>query len=397
MRILIALSVFSIVALFGTPSWAEEVAPKGLKVACGSVGIELKLCKEAVETWSKKAGYPASIVSMPQAATERLALYQQFLSAKQSSIDIFQIDVIWPGILNSHLMDLKSYIPQDEIDRHFESIIENNTIDGKLVAMPLYTDVGILYYRKDLLKKYGLRAPQTWEELTATARKIQEGERADGISDFWGFVWQGKREGLTCNAMEWVYSEGGGTIVGDDGKITIINDEAIKALSRAASWVGDITPQGVLNYTEEESRGVFQSGKAAFMRNWPYAWSLSQSEDSPVKGKVGVSVLPRGSEKGDVHTGTLGGWQMAISKYSEQKEKAVELLRYLTGPEVQRQYALQASYNPTIKSLYKEQAVLNALPAADVLYEALAHAVARPSRVTGFRYNQVSAGFSNTL
>lgn len=372
--------------------------PRGLKVACGSVGIELQLCSEAVEKWSEMTGYPASIVSMPAQTSERLALYQQFLSAKQSSIDVFQVDVVWPGILKTHLLDLKPYVPQDEIDQHFESIIANNTVDDQLLALPLYTDVGILYYRKDLLEKYGREVPTSWQEMTETAEYIQAKEREAGKRDMWGYVWQGKAyEGLTCNALEWVSSSGGGQVINADGTVTIDNEEAIEALNLAASWIGTITPQGVLNYAEEEARGVFQSGKAVFMRNWPYAWSLAQGEGSPIKGKVGVTMIPNGGDAEDPHSGTLGGWQMAVSKYSDQKEKAVELARYITGPEVQLDYALRASYNPTIKTLYNDQRVLDALPASDILYDALSRAVPRPSRVTGLRYNRVSYDFWNAV
>lgn len=376
----------------------EENTPQKLKVACGSVGIELKLCSDAVQRWSEKTGYPAEIVSMPASTSERLALYQQFLSAKQSSIDVFQIDVVWPGILKTHLLDLKPFVPQAEIDRHFQSIIENNTIDGQLLAMPLYTDVGILYYRKDLLSKYDRDVPSSWQELTETAQVVQAGERAAGMADMWGYVWQGKAyEGLTCNALEWVNSNGGGSLVKPDGTITVANPEAAEAINRAASWVGTITPKGVLNYSEEEARGVFQSGKAVFMRNWPYAWSLAQGDDSPIKDKVGVAMIPNGGDPEDPHSGTLGGWQMGVSKYSEQKEQAADLVRYLTGPETQHAYALEASYNPTIRVLYEDQAVLDALPASDVLYDALSRAVARPSRVTGLRYNRVSYDFWNAV
>lgn len=369
-----------------------------LRVACGSVGIELQLCTEGVRRWSEKTGHPASIVSMPAQTSERLALYQQFLSAKQSSIDVFQVDVVWPGILKTHLLDLKPYVPQEEIDQHFESIIANNTVDGKLLALPLYTDVGILYYRKDLLEKYNRDVPETWTQLTETATYIQQQERDAGKRDMWGYVWQGKAyEGLTCNAMEWVSSNGGGQIIAADGEVTISNAEAVEAINRAAGWIGTITPQGVLNYAEEEARGVFQSGKAVFMRNWPYAWSLAQGEGSPVKGKVGVAMIPRGDNPDAPHSGTLGGWQMAVSKYSTKKELAADLARYLTGPEVQYDYALKASYNPTIKSLYDDQRVLDALPASDILYDALSRAVPRPSRVTGLRYNRVSYDFWNAV
>jgi trehalose/maltose transport system substrate-binding protein len=385
-----------IVAMLLVSGCGEEQTEQRLKVACGSVGIELKLCSEAVYRWSEKTGYPVEIVSMPASTSERLALYQQFLSAKQSSIDVFQVDMVWTGILKDHLLDLKPYIPQEEVDRHFQSIIDNNIIDGEMLAMPLYTDVGVLFYRKDLLEKYGRSVPDTWDELTETATAIMQAERENG-QNMWGFVWQGKAyEGLTCNALEWVASSGGGQIVDNDGTITIDNEQAIAALNRAAGWIGTITPEGVLNYSEEEARGIFQSGKAVFMRNWPYAWSLAQGDGSPIKGLVGVTRMPNNGE-GTPHSGTLGGWEMAVSKYSVQKEQAVDLLRYLTGPETQHDYALRAAYNPTIRSLYEQKDVLAALPASDIIYEALMVAVPRPSRPTGLRYNRVSYDFWNVV
>ena len=259
------------------------------------------------------------MISTPNSATERLALYQQMLAAGSADIDVYQIDVIWPGILASHFIDLAEHVDQETIDQHFPAIVENNTVDDALVAMPWFTDAGLLYYRKDLLEKYGKQPPTTWQELTETAKAIQDGERGAGNDKMLGFVFQAKAyEGLTCNALEWIDSFGGGTIVAEDGKITINNQQAAAALDLAATWIGTIAPEGVLNYSEEEARGVFQSGNAVFMRNWPYAWALGNAEDSPIKGKIGVAALPKGGADGK-HTGALGGWQLAVSKYSAER------------------------------------------------------------------------------
>src|SRR5207249_4636746 len=141
--------------------------------------------------------------------------------------------------------------------------------------------------------------PTTWQELTETAKVVQDGERKAGNDKIYGIVFQGRAyEGPTCNALEWVDSFGGGTIVDGQGKVTINNPKAIAAIKLAASWIKNIVPEGVLNYAEEEARGAFQSGNAVFMRNWPYAWALSQAPDSPTKGKVGVMALPKGGAEG---------------------------------------------------------------------------------------------------
>jgi trehalose/maltose transport system substrate-binding protein len=213
----------------------------------------------------------------------------------------------------------------------------------------------------------------------------------------WGFVFQAKAyEGLTCDALEWIDSFGGGTIVAEDGSITINNEKAAAALDLAATWIGTIAPEGVLNYSEEESRGVFQSGNAVFMRNWPYAWALGNDPASPIKDLIGVSALPKGGPDGK-HTGTLGGWQLAVSKYSQNPDVAADLVAFLTGAEEQKRRAIQGAYNPTIEALYKDPEVLEAVPFFGSLYDTFVNAVARPSRVTGGRYNQVSAEFFNAV
>lgn len=368
-----------------------------LAISCGAVGRELELCREGVEAWQKQSGHEVRIVSTPNSATERLALYQQILAAGSADIDVFQIDVVWPGTLANHFVDLRRYIDDETVAQHFPAIVRNNTVAGALVAMPWFTDAGVLYYRRDLLEKYGKPVPTTWQQLTATAREILHAERAAGNERMQGFVFQAKSyEGLTCNALEWIDSFGGGTIVSVDGAVTIDNARAAAALTLAAGWIGDIAPPGVLNYDEEESRGVFQSGNAVFMRNWPYAWALANADDSAVKGRVGVAALPRGGEGGK-HSGVLGGWQLAVSKYSAEPAAAADLVRFLTSAAEQKRRAIEGSYNPTLPALYEDAEVLAAVPFFGRLYETFADAVARPSAVTGVRYNRVSAEFYGSV
>jgi trehalose/maltose transport system substrate-binding protein len=386
--------------MFATAAFAALVAGAGqalaveVAISCGAVGQELQLCKDGAEAWAKKTGNTVKIVSTPNETTERLALYQQILASGAGDIDVFQIDVIWPGILGNHFIDLKSYTKGAEAS-HFKAIIDNNTIGGKLLAMPWFTDAGVLYYRKDLLDKYGLKPPATWADLTAAAKKVQDGERAAGNDKMWGFVFQGKAyEGLTCDALEWLDSHGGGAIVNDKGDITVNNPKAAAALTEAASWVGKIAPEGVLNYAEEEARGVFQSGNAVFMRNWPYAWALGNGPDSPVKGKIAVMALPKGGDGGKA-TGTLGGWELSVSKYSKNQAAAADLVVYLTSRDEQKRRAIAGSYNPTIGDLYQDKEVLAAVPFFGDLYTTFTNAVARPSKVTGGNYNKVSSAFWN--
>jgi len=364
-------------------------------ISCGAVGQELELCREGAQAWSRDSGHAVEIVSTPNSATERLALYQQLLAGGASRLDVLQIDVVWPGILARNLIDLAPHMHGDE-RAHFPMLIRNNTVDGRLVAMPFYTDAGVLFYRSDLLRRHGLPVPETWDALADTARRIQAAEREAGQSGLWGYVFQGRAyEGLTVNALEWLDSFGAGHVVEADGRISVDNARAAQALATAARWIGDIAPTGVLNYAEEEARGVFQSGNAVFMRNWPYAWALANAADSPVRGKVGVTLLPRGGEGGR-HTGVLGGWNLAVSRHSRHPAEAASLVRYLTGHAEQKRRAVTAAYNPTLPALYRDGDVLAANPFFGELYPTFSQAVARPSRVVGYRYNRVSSAFWNT-
>ena len=379
-------------AVLFAAQWAAPIASAEATIAisCSSLGIEQQLCQSGSEAWAKATGNQVKLVATPADANERLALYQTLLAAQSKDIDVFQIDVIWPAILAPHLVDLNDTLSAESRADLFETLVANDTIEGKLVAVPWFVDAGLLYYRKDLLEKHGKDVPKTWAELAETAQAItaQEGGKLQG------YVWQGRAyEGLACNALEWIASFGGGSIVGEDGAITINNAQAAKAIETARGWIGTISPKGVLSYGEEESRGVFQSGNAVFMRNWPYAWALANATDSPVKDKVGVAILPQGEGEGARHAAALGGQHLAVSRYSAHPKEAADLVRYLTGTEEQKRRALEGAFNPTLRSLYEDKDLLAANPFYRDFLPILESAVARPSTVTGRRYNQVSSAF----
>ena len=346
----------------------------------------------AVDYCAEQTGVSIEIVNGPESATDLLAQYLQFFAAQSSDLDLLHIDVIWPGILAEHLIDMAPYVG-DDIDMYFDRIVQNNTVDGALVGIPLYTDAGILYYRTDLLEKYGYDGPpETWAELEEMATAIQEGERGEGNSDFWGFVWQGAAyEGLTCDALEWQVSWGGGEIVEADGTISINNPQAAASFDMAAGWVDVISPPGVVSYMEEDARGVWQAGNAAFMRNWPYAYSLGNGEDSVIRDLFGVVPLPKGDGPDARNADTLGGWQMAVSKYGDNVETAAEVAVCLSGREAQKIQATVGSFLPTIGDLYTDSEVLEANAFFGQMFDVFAGgAVARPSTVTGELYNEVS-------
>ena len=383
-------STFLGIAAFSVLACSAHAA--NLSIAVGDTGNELEALRQQVKVFEERTGHTVDIVSMPSSSSEQFSQYRLWLAAGNTDIDVYRVDVIWAPQLAGQLLDLTE-ATKDVIDQHFPAIVESQTVDGKLVALPLFTDAPALYYRKDLLEKYGATVPKTWGEMATTAEMIMDKEREAGNPDMWGFVFQGKAyEGLTCDALEWVKSSGGGQIVEADGTISINNPDAAAAIDRAAGWVDTIAPPGVLAYGEEESRGVWQTGNAVFMRNWPYAYALGNTDDSPIKDKFDVTTLPY-AEEGDRSAATLGGWNLAIPKFVSNPEAAVELVKFLASPEQQKVRALISGNLPTIQSLYEDAEIAEKLPIIPRWEAVFRNAVPRPSAPTKLKYNEVSSDF----
>jgi trehalose/maltose transport system substrate-binding protein len=337
--------------------------------------------------FSEETGIQVEIVPGPQSATEKYSQYQRFFQARSPDIDAMEVDVVWPGAFAPHLIDLNPKLGEFIKEWDYNPVIvENNTVDGKLVGLPWFYDFGILYYRTDLLEKYNFdQPPQTWDELEQMAQTIQDGEREAGSANFWGFVFQGKAyEGLTCDALEWAASSGGGTFVDENGEVTINNPQAAAAFNKAQGWVGTIAPPGVTTYEEPDAHNAFNAGNAAFMRNWPYAYQLANTTD--IRGKFDVAPLPHG--EGGESVGTIGGWQLSVSEYSDAKDAAVEWIRYLGGPAGQVWMLTLMTQLPSSRVAAQHPAIREAVPYLDKI-EGVRN-VPRPSGPLGENYNEGS-------
>jgi trehalose/maltose transport system substrate-binding protein len=382
--------------LLATAAWPTISQAETINIFCSSSGIELELCKEGSNAWAKETGNEVKITTMPANWDDVLSLYQQLLSAHSTDVDVMILDGVWVGPLKSHLLDLTEALPAGTVEQYFPSAVAAGTVNGKFVAMPWYMDTGLLFYRKDLLDKYGAKVPETWADLTTTAKLVQDGERKAGNDKMWGYVWQGRAyEGLVCNATEWFASANAGTFIDADGKITIASSAAKEMLKLAAGWVGSISPEGVLNYDEEGSRGVFQNGDAVFMRNWAYAWSLANGADSVIKDKVGVAPLPRGADGKQV--GIDGAAYLGISKYSTHPKEAASLVAYLAGAKEEKRRALAGTYIPSVSALFTDADLLKAIPFLTTAKVAFENVVTRPTSITGSDYPRVSTEISNSL
>ncbi|MBB3164157.1 ABC transporter substrate-binding protein [Rhizobium laguerreae] len=383
----LGLSALGIAIATAGPIRAAEIS-----FAANTTGKNVEFLNKQLAIFEKDTGNQVKLVTMPSSSSEQFSQYRLWLAAGNKDVDVYQTDVIWAPQLADQFVDLKE-AAKDVVGQFFPSIIASQTVNGRLVALPLFTDAPALFYRKDLLEKYGKQPPKTWDEMAATAKEIQDKERQAGQKDLWGYVFQGNSyEGLTCNGLEWVKSSGGGQIVEPDGTISINNEKAAAALERAKGWIGTISPPGVLAYQEEESRGVWQTGNAVFMRNWPYAYSLGNGADSVVKGKFDVMTLPVAAV-GDKPSSALGGWNLAVSKYSEKQDAAIALVKFLASKDVQKARAIELSNLPTLTDIYDDKDVAAAQPFMPNWKPIFQDAVPRPSATAKIKYNEVSSKF----
>jgi trehalose/maltose transport system substrate-binding protein len=349
----------------------------------GSHARDLAIAKR----FTHDTGIKVKVVPHPTQSDASYSQLARIFSSHSSSMDVAMYDVVWVGAFAPWLVNLKPALAADA-KIQAPGIVKNDTVNGKLVAMPWFGDFGMLYYRTDLLKKYGYKGPPTtWSQLFSMAKKIQAGERASN-PNFSGFVFQGDAyEGLTCDALEWIASSGGGHFI-DNGKVTIDNPKAINVLNLIRSQIGVTTPRGVTSYQEGEAQTAFTDGDAAFERNWPYAYSLNQAAGSKVAGKFAVAPLPHGP--GSQSVATVGGWQLGVSKYSKHKGAAIEFVRYATSKPVERFDTITNSNVPSIPALAKDKAFVKKY--APYLNPATANVprAARPSSVLGKNYNEGS-------
>ncbi len=307
----------------------------------------------------------------PDAADQRHQLYVQWLNAGASTPDILQLDVIWTPEFAAAgwILPLDRFGP--EADAFFPSTMEANRWDGRLYGLPWFVDVGMLYWRTDLMAS----PPETFEELARFAAEA----RAGGAVPH-GFVWQGARyEGLVTVFLEHLGGFGG-RIMDEAGRVVVDSEAAVRALEymRDAIHVREFVPRTVLTWQEEQTRFAFQNGGAAFMRNWPYAYGLMQDEtESRVAGRFGVAPMP--AAPGGAPTAALGGSQLAINANSRHPEAAWAVIEYLTRPEQMLERAEVVGQYPTRPALYEEPALAEAVSVPpEAAREIIARARPRP-------------------
>ncbi len=311
-----------------------------------------------------------------EADQQRNAMVQN-AQAKSSTYDILNLDVVW----TSEFAGKGWIVPLNQSDfpksNYLGPVYDTATYGGKLYAAPFTSDGGMLYYRKDLVPQ----PPKTWDELIKDCA-IAKSHNMDCYAGQFA-----QYEGLTVNASEAINSAGGDILKNDGKDVKVNSDKAKKGLQFLVDgFKQGYIPKAAITYKEEEGRRSFQSGKLLFLRNWPYVYGLASTPgpDTKIVGKFGIAPLPGLDGPGAT---TLGGHNLAISKYSKHQKGAQAFLKYFTSPANEKDVAIQLSLAPATAATYDDPDVIKALPFVPVLKQAILNAKSRPK--TPF-YNDVT-------
>jgi multiple sugar transport system substrate-binding protein len=316
----------------------------------------------------------------PHSSTALHDLLTQKLKNRDRSLDVFFMDVVWTAEFAAAgwSLPLDDLFAEEERSKFLPGTIRANMWEGRIFGVPAFIDAGMLYYRSDLLDRYGFDVPATWPELVRQAVAIVEGER-EGSPELVGYTGQFKQyEGVVCDMLEFVASNGGRLVDAQAGRAALGDPAALEAVRFVRDeLIGAIAPRSVLTYQEPESLALFTQGHAVFHRNWPYAWEVANNEArSRVVGQVGIAPLPH--FEGGESVAALGGWQYGISAFSRRPGEAWTFVRFMTSPEMQRFFAIEASLAPTRDDLYADAEVLARNPQFADQARAFRRAVPRP-------------------
>jgi multiple sugar transport system substrate-binding protein len=378
MRIRMLASVAAIaVVLAVLPAYAQApITITWSTLATGGPSVSDVYRALAQQFERQNPGVKVNLQIQPGTSGEQYNRYVTLFAAKDSSVDIISIDVIWPApmVAAGWLAPLDQWFAADKRSDYLPGAIKANIISGKIYGIPWYTDGGMLYYRKDLVQKYSVKVPTTWDELIAAAQKVTQGENNPQLA---GFLFQGARIEALANFFFEVLWSNGGDILDGNGKVIVDNGKGLEALNFMLDLIRKhrVTPPGVTTLPTDDTRAVFQDGRVAFMRNWSYAYGLFQGENSKVVDRVGIAPLPRGSAGS---ASVLGGWNLAVSNFSRNKEAAFKFVEFMTGPVAQKSMAIQLSTMPTRKETFNDSVVKDKAPHYPDMLKVVLNARPRP-------------------
>ena len=330
-----------------------------------------------------------TLIQLPDDANDQLSQLVTNLQARSDVYDVMNLDVIWTAQfaangwivpIDRRLIPLGGFLPP---------AVATASYDGRLYAVPFTSNAGLLYYRKDILARAGVRPPATWARLAYLARTVAPRYGLQGYgSQFADY------EGLTVNFDEAVQSAGGSIVSAGGTRAAVDSPQARAALSFLVGgfrlgWI----PRAALGWDEEASRRAFEEGRLLFLRNWPYVYGEASTPGpgNKVAGKFGVTYLPGRSGPG---SSTLGGANLAISAFSRHQRTALAFIRYLTSLRSERWVLTDGSLPPVWTRLYRDPALIRRFPYLPVLERAILSARPRPEVAD---YSQLSLAISSAV
>ena len=356
------------------PALTQEAVTLNLLMNAGEVPYWKDLIIKDFE--KENPGIRIQLIEAPNATDLTENLYTSAFILGDSPYDLVYMDVIWTAKFAAAgwLLDLSDRVTDKDLKVFLDKDVEAGRYKRKLYRIPLRSDVGMLYYRKDLLQQAGVKPPETFEELVNVSQELQKKKAAT-----WGYVWQGAQyEGLPAMFVEILKGFGGFWINPDTNEVGLDKPEAIKAVEFLRNAIAQgISPPGVTTYREEDTRRLFVSGQTAFLRNWPYVWSSANEDASKIKGKVGIK--PMVHIPGETGGACLGGWGMGISKTSKHPEEAWKAIQYFTSKEAQQRFTLETGNISSRRDLFADPQIVAKYPHYRQLQKVVESAVLRPS------------------
>ena len=336
--------------------------------------------KKIIAQWNaENAGQEVTLRELPDNADQQRAQMIQNTQIKNPKMAVLSVDVVWTAefAANGYVIELPGdQFPTSEM---LPATVASATYFDKLYAYPTSSDGGLLYYRSDLLEKYNLEPPTTWDEMKTACDTIKQGEGGT-LECFAGQY--NKYEGLTVNFAEAIDSAGG-SIIGEDGKPALNTPEALAGVTKLAEFYKNGTiPKGAITWQEEQGRQAFQNGTLIFHRNWPYVYSLAAKEDgsSKIVGKYAVAPLP-GIGDGNPGVSSLGGHNFAIAANADNKATAAAFIKYVADAEVMKGNTITSSQAPTLSALYTDADITKKYPYMETLLASIEKAEPRPIAV----------------
>lgn len=395
-RFLLALIAIATTILVGTQVWSQQ--PVTISFLLRAVEAE-QMQGLAEQFMAENPDIRIEMVRGPNAADAVENLYTTSFLLGDSPYDILFSDVVWiPKFAAAGwLLDLSDRVSEADLADFLPADVAAGLYQDGLYRMPFRSDMGMLYYRTDLLDQVGLEPPETFDDLITAAEAIQAQTDVD-----WGYTWQGLQyEGLVTNFVEIIAGYGGFWIDPTTLEVGLDQPAGVQAVEFMKGLIDQrISPPGVTNYIEEDSLRQFQNGNVAFLRNWPYAWAEANRDGTPVAGKIALK--PMVHAEGQQPAACLGGWGFGISATTPHPEEAWRVVEFFTSPGPMKDFITEFAYVPSRRALFTDPDVLATFPHYAQLLEVAETAVPRPpvgqyAQVSDILQRYLSAAISDQM